>query len=835
MKNQKHKTKISTIAFVLMLTITATLITGLPFVNAQEPWWVVKEHYIYVSAAPNPVGVGQNTLVVWWIDTVPPTPLDEGSWSDFNHWHDITVEITKPDGSKQTMGPYTSDPVGGSWFTLTPDQVGDYTFQAIWPGEWKNTTVITGAYPNPMPVGDWWFSGCTSDPATLTVQQEPLTELPPAELPTGYWTRPIDSANREWWPIAGNWLNDGRNNVYTTSPKTAHIVWTKPQTIGGLTGGEFGTIGYYEGSSYERKWGPKAIIQGRLYYSVGRSDQPQTRGTMCVDLRTGEEIMFMNRTTVDMGLIYNYESPNQHGTIAYLVDTGGTTMFYDPFTGEWLYTIEDVPGGSAVVGPSGERLIYQFNYAQRWLAMWNSSGIQALAGAETGTSGWQWRPVGKTVNGTLGYEWNVTIPDLPGEQTGRTAPTMFAVVEDRILGTTGLASFQYGTEAYSVWCLSLKPGEEGKLMWIQEYPEAPIPGGTVNMRSGRQTVDLESKVFTMEVKESRQIYVYDLDTGNLLWNTESFGPWAMYGMGTMVRDGILYVNTNYDGKVFAFNARTGTKLWEWADDTCGLEGPYERWPLGRSVLVADGKAYLTTGEHSHTQPLYRDWSMYCVDVNTGAGLWNITGVWGSPIIADGYLVSLNGMDEQIYCFGKGPSATTVTASPKVVAKGTGVIIEGMVTDVSAGAKSVEARFPNGLPAISDVDMTAWMEYVYKQHSLPMEATGVSVTLDAIDPNGNFISIGKVTSDLSGVYSTLWEPEHEGKYTILATFEGSDSYYSSYAETAIGVGPASTPGTPIEPEPTEPEPLITTEIAIIAAVAIAAIIGIVAFWALKKRK
>jgi hypothetical protein len=146
-----------------------------------------------------------------------------------------------------------------------------------------------------------------------------------------------------------------------------------------------------------------------------------------------------------------------------------------------------------------------------------------------------------------------------------------------------------------------------------------------------------------------------------------------------------------------------------------------------------------------------------------------------------------------------------------------------------------ARYPNGLPCMSDADMDEWMEHVYKQHPLPTDATGVSVTLDAIDPNGNFIHIDTVTTDLSGSYSTLWEPEHPGKYTVIATFEGSDAYFSSYAETAIGVGPPVTPGTPIEPEPTEPEPLITTEIAIIAAVVIAAIIGIVAFLALRRRK
>jgi outer membrane protein assembly factor BamB len=523
-----------------------------------------------------------------------------------------------------------------------------------------------------------------------------------------------------------------------------------------------------------------------------------------------------------MGVIYDYESPNQHGAIPYLWDTGGTSRIYDPFTGEWLYTIENVPSGTAAVGPNGERLIYQFNYAQRWLAMWNMSDVEDLWGAETGTSGWQWRPVGKTVNGTAGYAWNVTLPDLPGQQTGRAGPAIRAVLDDRIIGTTGLMSFQYGTENCSVWCLSLKPGQEGTLMWKWGPIEPPVPGGTMIWG----TADLESKVFVMRIKETMQLYGYDLDTGNLLWNTEPFGPWAMYGMGTKICDGVLYVSTRYGGQIFAFDARTGTQSWEWTDDACGLEGPYERWPLSGTPLIADGKIYVTTGEHSHTQPLYRGWSMYCVDATTGVGLWNMTGVWGSPLLADGYLVSLNGMDNQIYCFGKGQTATTVETPLTAVPLGSSVIIQGTVTDQSPGAKDT--------PAIADTDMTAWMNYLYKQHAMPM-VTGVPVTLDAIDPNGNFVHITTVTSDMSGLYSYMWAPEKEGKYTIIATFEGSDSYFSSYAETALGVGPASAPTQPIEPEePTAEAPFITTEIAIIAAVIIAVAV-IVGFWIIRKRK
>ena len=62
-----------------------------------------------------------------------------------------------------------------------------------------------------------------------------------------------------------------------------------------------------------------------------------------------------------------------------------------------------------------------------------------------------------------------------------------------------------------------------------------------------------------------------------------------------------------------------------------------------------------------------------------------------------------------------------------------------------------------------------------------------------------------------------------------------AYYGSHAMTYIAVDPTATPSTPIEPEQLAETPLITTEVAIIAAVAVASVIGVVAFWAFKKRK
>jgi hypothetical protein len=169
-------------------------------------------------------------------------------------------------------------------------------------------------------------------------------------------------------------------------------------------------------------------------------------------------------------------------------------------------------------------------------------------------------------------------------------------------------------------------------------------------------------------------------------------------------------------------------------------------------------------------------------------------------MADGFFVYFNCYDSQLYCIGKGPSATTVEAPMTAVTAGTSVIIRGTVTDQSPGAKAKDTA------AVSDSSMKVWMEYMYMQKTKPKDATGVNVTIDAIDPNGNLIHIGDAKSDTSGLYSYMWKtPNVPGKYTITATFKGTESYWQSSAETAMGVDPAAAVSAAIE----TPTPIVTS--------------------------
>jgi hypothetical protein len=294
-------------------------------------------------------------------------------------------------------------------------------------------------------------------------------------------------------------------------------------------------------------------------------------------------------------------------------------------------------------------------------------------------------------------------------------------------------------------------------------------------------------------------------------------------MGDDTYYGKYLLSDGYAGTIYAYDPQTGKLLWTYNATSIGHESPYgENYPLSITA-VADGKVYLTSSEHSPTKPLWRASYVRCINITDGTELWKLLDFNNGLAIADGYIVTGSNYDNNIYCIGKGPSAVTATAPDTVQPLGTPVLIKGTVTDQSPGAK--------GTPAMANTNMQAWMEYLYEQQAKPTNAKGVEVTLDALDPNGNFIHIGTVTSDMSGNFKKMFIPEVPGEYTIIATFAGSKSYGSSYAETAIGVSEA--PAAPAAPEQPQAAPDNTLTI-IAATIAIIAAVAIVGLMMLRKR-
>ena len=140
-------------------------------------------------------------------------------------------------------------------------------------------------------------------------------------------------------------------------------------------------------------------------------------------------------------------------------------------------------------------------------------------------------------------------------------------------------------------------------------------------------------------------------------------------------------------------------------------------------------------------PKERGSEMVCIDAETGEEIWRLNyygTVWGGkPVIGDSIIACLNSYDSRVYAIGKGPSATTVSASPEIATHGSKVLVKGTVTDISPGTDDVaiKKRFPNGVPAVADESMSAWMEYVYMQFSCPANVKGVEVIIEVLDPDG----------------------------------------------------------------------------------------------------
>ena len=801
--------------------------------------------YAYIGATPNPVGIGQETLLHLGISH--PT-----AWPQVG-WVGMTVVVTHPDGHNETLGPFTTDPTGGTGTVLIPTEVGNYTLQTFFP-EQKLTTAAYGTPENTT------MQASISPPLTLVVQEEPTSVHQQYPLPSEYWSRPINSQFWAWNDIAGNWLAYRRGTdfapsssiaPYTTGPETGHILWTEPLVLGGLAGGvEVGPHSYDIGDAYEGRWGHNSgnggpvIIQGILFYNIYQSDGTDAleQTVKAVDLKSGELLWERQLTDSEgnvhrlaFGQVFYFDGFNQHSVYAYLWAVDGSTWHaFDPLTGRWVYSMTDVPNSSnRVYAENGEIYTYGINLNQNTLTWWNSSKVveetrrELSRDYDTDSSRGSWirQYNGIVLNGSLGIEW---VKAIGGQPTGtRILPgSAYKMRDGVILG----ANFQRGAAAPSpaaMWAISLQSGHEGQILFNTTYTFPP------NAHMSIEDASPEDNAFSIASQETTQVWVFDLSTGQKVWGpsaSQNYQDQFGYASGNrwdVIYNGTLYTG-NWGGTLYAYDIQTGNLKWRYdIVDTHNQILWGNNWPL-RIAFIADGKIYLEHTEHSPVDPLPLGAPFTAVDLETGEKVFDITirgTEWGStPIIADGVIAMFNTYDGQIYSIGKGPSSTTVTAPNVGVETGKSIVIRGSVLDVSAGTTqtSIAARFPNGVAAVSDDSMTTWMEYVYMQTPLHLDISGVEVSIDVIDANGNYRNLGTAISDSTGMFSYTWQPDIEGSYTVFATFAGTKSYWPSYAETTFVADPAAndTPQATAQPNSTAD----TYFVPAIAGLIIAMVIG-----------
>jgi outer membrane protein assembly factor BamB len=846
----------------------------------------------FMMIAPNPVGVGQSFNVVMFNPQVPPNALLVNNiryqFKIAVVKPDNSIENLPATGTSSgnvgggqggaSGGVYFSDSTGSTYTAYTPDQIGNYTLtvyyqqlQYLW-----NSTVGGGS--NDYYGVTFLASNFTT---TVTVQQQPVMqnglENIPA-LPTEYWTRPIEGQNTNWYVVSSNWLSDshdrdngGMENRFQpdgTAPNSSHILWTRPTEDNGILGGtNEGRTGlgnaFNAGSQYQPRNLNPIIMYGRLYYCPNIWYTGQGDFMDCVDLKTGQLIYEVNTTALVgskfsmtsyttstnpsnswFGYYYSQDDPNQHGIVTPgWLFTPDYRRSLQPERGiPSIFNITNVPSAVSSVeiqGPAGENLRYVLvnkgntTNPSWYLSQWNSSRV-IPASSDGGTMN---NIDASTANR---FDWNVSL-----SWSFATSPTIRAAkLGDILFGSNGSWPSASGSPSYAypdnvtVWAISLNTTNTsnplGSLLYMKTIPVDDV---TLNTNYLFERASAAEGVFVANEVPLERFHVYDMRTGNELFKTDIQADLNPYGYftwpsqiavtQTKLAYGLLFT-AGYVGSVSAYNLTTGQLQWR---QTFPSGGEKINDYVQMEALIADGKIFVGTHEHSADTPLYKGEHVHAFNAYTGEIIWDMAS-WGYPetfATADGVLIYWNNYDAQVYALGKGPSSTTVQAPLTSITAGDKVVIQGTVMDISAGTKQKQqaADHPNGVAAVSDASMSSWMEYIYMQKTLPTNTTGVPVSLDAVDPNGNYIHIGTATSDTQGLFHYTWNtPNVPGDYSVFASFAGTESYWPSNAETAMVVGQA--PSATASPQPQAALPpldmyLLYATIAIIAAIAIVGIL------------
>ena len=810
LQNLKNGKITSILVIALLMMSTFLVLATVPQLtkaaaNAQQPTVALPsgvtpdvnaETIAHLSFRPRTVGLGQPILINMWIQS-------ETLAANYQFFQAYKVTITKPDGTTDTIvkDSYVADTT--AWSEYIPETVGTYTLKLDFLGQyfpngtWYNGVNYdnTAAIPNYAPSGfgaannlrSTYFQPSSDGPYVLTVQDQPVLSWPASPLPTDYWTRPATTMNREWWPILGNYPGTGvvgggptwpadtnpyaqvryGYEPYVQGPKSAHIVWDRAFNIGGLIGGSMGTNTIW--ASAQVIYGhPTIIYSGRAYWTTTKVvDGAATSVWQCYDIRTGQ--IYWDRYPVQYPptmISYDPGTPEVVGAqphlyTVYLVYIGsGYMLKYDPYTGALVTNCS--------ISPLSSGNFYADPYALSVYDMGSTAGSQ------------RYRLVNWTILGTSTTLTNRIISNITWPISSLPATIDFQ------------AGIAVSSSASVVTSYSLTTGQM----------VANVTTGIPYATEGTPALADHGR-FTQRYNDGHW-YCWDMMTGKYLWQSViSSEPWGTFGTYGSCSYGGMIMSNQFDS-VTAYNWTNGQIVWSYYDEA---DSPYETpYTAGNMTvnpwhacgMIADGVYYTMNAEHSADEPIKRGWRMHAINITTGENIWQLPctqsgSTDGSRVfqgaISDGYLAYSDAYDCIEYVVGKGLSQTTVTSPDVTVPVGSGVEIKGSVLDQSPGQP--------GTPCVSKESMSTQMEYIHWQ--MPIDGiyhnitiTGVPVMLTAIDPNGNSVTIGTVTSDgYTGAYGLAWNPDKVGQYKITATFIGDDSYGSSFATTYVSVGAAAT--------------------------------------------
>jgi len=332
----------------------------------------------------------------------------------------------------------------------------------------------------------------------------------------------------------------------------------------------------------------------------------------------------------------------------------------------------------------------------------------------------------------------------------------------------------FGVGSYSSW-VSAVNAATGALIWnYSTTTHNPTGFDTFYASPVYDVVNGVPMLFmdteTSTVNPTHSYYALNAKTGAFLWQ------WTTPGIFTQSCSsayGLLYCAGGSENGIYALNETTGLLQWNYT-----APGIPDYYPM----QIGEDRLYVVTAAQTVTGfPVMGSYAGYtiCINATTGTEIWRyFTESAATDVsLADGNLYTntqyfSNSIQAFIWCWGPGPTTTTLAASTTKLNVGDATLLSGSVTDMSPFSQQ------------------------YSSLQSP-DVSGVPVVLSYIASDGTWTDFATATTDSAGQFVYGWTPATAGGYTIVARFEGNGGYYWSSAQTnLIQVDAAAATPTPM---------------------------------------
>jgi len=204
---------------------------------------------------------------------------------------------------------------------------------------------------------------------------------------------------------------------------------------------------------------------------------------------------------------------------------------------------------------------------------------------------------------------------------------------DAILAAPAVANGRvyFGSYDGNVYALDAK----GQLLWKHDTKGAVVSTPALDGASGRVVIG----------SRSYDLLGLDATSGTPAWKKYIWSSWVE--SSATLRDGVAYIGSSDAAALYAFEARSGRRLW--ATDVHG-------WAWGQPA-VTDRRVFMGTAATKDYLVGHRG-GVVAVDRATGQPAWSFTakasdsgsyGFPGTPAVGEG-LVFLTGLDGRVYAF-----------------------------------------------------------------------------------------------------------------------------------------------------------------------------------------